>query len=51
MIEFKEVRKSYKTKQVLKGINLTIADGEFMVLIGGLRQNNAFKNYKQVDKH
>ena len=34
MIEFKEVRKSYKTKQVLKGINLTIADGEFMVLIG-----------------
>lgn len=34
MIEFNRVFKSYKSKPVLKGIDLTIEDGEFMVLIG-----------------
>lgn len=34
MITFEEVDKSYKDKLVLHNINLTINDGEFMVLIG-----------------
>lgn len=34
MIEFKNVSKSFKNTDVLKNINLTINDGEFLVLIG-----------------
>ena len=34
MITFQNVDKSYKEKHVLHRINLTIADGEFLVLIG-----------------
>ncbi|WP_301859987.1 ABC transporter ATP-binding protein [uncultured Megasphaera sp.] len=34
MITFSKVTKSYKDKLVLHSINLTIKDGEFMVLIG-----------------
>ncbi len=34
MIEFDHVDKAYKNKSVLLDINLTINDGEFMVLIG-----------------
>lgn len=34
MIEYKNVKKSYRGTEVIKGINLTIADGEFVVLIG-----------------
>ena len=34
MIEFRNVSKSYKSNQVLQEINLTIYDGEIVVLIG-----------------
>ena len=34
MIEFRNVSKSYKNNQVLQEINLTIYDGEIVVLIG-----------------
>ncbi len=34
MIEYRNVTKSYGGKQVVKNLNLTIADGEFVVLIG-----------------
>lgn len=34
MIEFKNVTKTFKNTTVLKNINLTINDGEFLVLIG-----------------
>ena len=33
-IEFSEVRKSYGTNQVVHGVTLKVADGEFMVLVG-----------------
>jgi ABC-type sugar transport system ATPase subunit len=33
-IEFSEVRKSYGTNQVVHGVTLRVADGEFVVLVG-----------------
>ena len=33
-VDLKNVRKSFGTTEVLKGINLTIADGEFIALVG-----------------
>lgn len=33
-IEFIDVRKSYGTMQVVHGINVTVADGQFVVLVG-----------------
>ena len=48
MITFEEVDKAYKEKLVLHKINLTINDGEFVVLIGssGCGKNNFIENYK-----
>lgn len=34
MIEFKNVRKSFKDKTVIKDLNLTIEDGQFVAIIG-----------------
>ena len=34
MIEYKNVALRYDAKLVLKDVNLTINDGEFMVLVG-----------------
>ncbi len=34
MIEFKNVCKSYGKTQILKGLNFTVSDGQFVVLIG-----------------
>lgn len=34
MIEYKNFKKSYGEKQIIKGINLTIEKGEFVVIIG-----------------
>ena len=34
MIEYKNVALRYDEKLVLKDVNLTINDGEFMVLVG-----------------
>ena len=33
-IELKEVRKTFETTEILKGIDLAIEDGEFVALIG-----------------
>ena len=33
-VEFIDVRKSFGTHPVLKGIDITIADGEFVILVG-----------------
>ena len=33
-IEFIDVRKSYGTMQVVHGIDVTVIDGEFVVLVG-----------------
>lgn len=35
MIELKDVNKSFKGKQVLKHVSLTIQDGETLAIIGG----------------
>jgi ABC-type polar amino acid transport system ATPase subunit len=35
MIEIKDVRKSFSTLEVLKGINLTVSKGEVVTIIGG----------------
>jgi len=35
MIELRDVHKSFGTKQVLRGVNLSIAKGESVVIIGG----------------
>ena len=35
MIEIKDVRKSFSTLEVLKGINLTVNKGEVVTIIGG----------------
>jgi phospholipid/cholesterol/gamma-HCH transport system ATP-binding protein len=34
-VEFRDVRKSYGSKQVLKGVNLKVYRGEVMVILGG----------------
>jgi len=34
ILEFKDVSKSYGETPVLKGINLDVAEGEFVVLLG-----------------
>ena len=34
MIELKEVRKSYGTNEILKGIDLQIADQDYLVILG-----------------
>ena len=33
-LDLRNVRKSFGTTEVLKGVNLTIADGEFIALVG-----------------
>src|SRR5437870_3310851 len=34
-VEFHDVYKAYGTKQVLRGVNLTVHRGEVMVILGG----------------
>ena len=34
MIEYRNVKKSYGGKQIIKGVDLTVEKGEFVVLIG-----------------
>jgi len=34
MLELKNISKSYKTNQILKGVNLTVNDGEMVALLG-----------------
>ena len=33
-VEFKQVKKSYGNVDVIHGVDLTIADGEFVVIVG-----------------
>ncbi len=34
MLQFEHITKSYKTKQILRDINLTIPKGQFVAIIG-----------------
>ena len=51
MIEYKNVALRYDAKLVLKDVNLTINDGEFMVLVGpsGSGKNNHVEDDQPVD--
>ena len=35
MIELRDVHKAFGSKEILRGVNLTIPKGESMVIIGG----------------
>jgi ABC-type transporter Mla maintaining outer membrane lipid asymmetry ATPase subunit MlaF len=42
-VEFRDVRKSYGSKQVLKGVNLKVYRGEVMVILGGSKTSQTFR--------
>lgn len=52
IIQLENIVKSFDGEQVLKGINLSIGDKEFVTLLGpvGMRKDYYPKNYRRIRK-